>query len=250
MKTTAEQFKKLLPTLQHLARFPGCNRTLIAKSDGLDLAEVEGVIAAECGALSLWDETALADAAKRLRVRVPKWRPKPHPAPAPVPSPAKLLAPAAPVAIAKVTEDPPVAGALTIKGKPIKVRFRRVMEVLAGDEKISELQAAERCGLGGSTWAYFKKTRLGAGPVDRAQVRALLAGTAVGPAPVAAAAAPVARRKFVRRKTVAEPAAAPAVAVTVSQGEPGVLERVNAILAGFRLEVVAVRLVGPEKGGA
>ncbi len=84
MKIDATNFKRLLPVLQHLAKFSGANRASICQRHGVAMEDVVEMITKLCGALSLWDEEALEVAAKRFDVLLPDWKPAP-PAPAPKP---------------------------------------------------------------------------------------------------------------------------------------------------------------------
>lgn len=83
MKTTAAQFKALLPTLAHLARFPRCNRQAIARADGVDLAEVEAIMGEFAGAPAFWDEERASAAAKKFGLTLPPVRALVKAAPAP-----------------------------------------------------------------------------------------------------------------------------------------------------------------------
>lgn len=193
MKTTAVQFKLLLPALQHLAKFPGANVDHVCRMRGCDKDEVLAAIRDMAGVISMWDEESLAERARDFGVTVPAYRPlnsddsARNGGPSPFNSrgdklaaadqvaksaPKPIAAPAAAVPEAK--RGPKLRAAA---GKPPKKAprgegrrtkdYHAVCRLLLADADLSAAQACSKVGVKSGSWAFFKKKIFGLGPINR-----------------------------------------------------------------------------------
>lgn len=226
MKTTAEQFKRLLPTLQHLARFPHCNRAKICERDAVAQSEVDAALVdLTDGAPSIWDEDCIAELAKGFGVKVPAYDPEARPHVAP--PAARVAAPSAEPgrgkrASTRRVEVAPAPAAAGNRDERAAAKFRAMCLALLADDGRSENRIRIACGLATSSWHYFKKTRFGPGRPSLAQLRAFVEGKAAAATPVKAepAATERVKRKYTRRGLSPKPPAAPgAPAVAPHTGE-------------------------------
>lgn len=260
MKPTAEQLRRLLPTLQHLARFPTCNWEAIARRDGVAVPDVQAFILAEAGNLSLWDEDALAEAAKRLGVKLAPYKPGlPRSAPAAAasakPAATKTVAPAAPSTPPAARPAP--AAAPVRSGKRSKPEYFEVARRLLADATLSENQAAKDVGVRSSSWCYFKKIHLGIGPIDRSRLQALVAGGTQSLPPLDGDGRdklPIVKAEAPARSKAERPRLPANALPTLASPEPSadVLAQINARISDlhFQAEVLAVRLLPVVNGKA
>lgn len=193
MKTNAQQFKRLLPALQHLARFPGANGDYICRKHGCNKDEVLSAIRDMAGVLSLWDEESLAARAKDFGVKVPPFNPNGGgTAAAAVAEP-----PAAPVANEPAVETAAAPKIRNVRTKKVDIPasragkgrtgdYHKVCRLLLDDPDMSESAACAEIGLKTGSWAYFKKKTFGLGSIDRGQLQRLVNGAGVSPVGIAA----------------------------------------------------------------
>lgn len=81
VKTTAAQFVRLLPALQHLALFPKADHVKICQARACPIEEVHAVMRDLAHDVRRWDEDALNLAARRFRTPLPTFKPLPKAAP-------------------------------------------------------------------------------------------------------------------------------------------------------------------------
>lgn len=245
MKTSVEVFRRVLCTLQHAARFPSCNLAAICRRDGTVLAEVEAVIKEVAGSIANWDEEYLAKAAGELGIELPAFSPVRLARSAPVtssgdaPSPAPTAAPkkwAAPVASAELPGY--------LDGKAIKPRYAAVIRLLLSEARMNPRTACDTLGVSRESWAYFERTRFGSVGLDRIKLRTRFSDTP----PAAGLPANTAPTVLARRAAPPPPASPPQRQEVrqPAQASLELLEQVNALLAGYRLEITAARLVPRE----
>ncbi len=241
MKTVAEQFLRLLPTLQHVARFPSCNLSAICKRDGTVQAEVEAVIKDVAGSVGNWDEEYLAKAAGELGIALPAYKPGGAVRPAPVAPPA-APAKAKPIA-AEAEAGKERAQPVQLAGKKVKPRFAAVLRLLAQDPRLTPKAACAQLGVPQTSWSYFVRTRFGSTEIDRAklveQFREEASRSPANKPPVRAVAPRPSKPLQPGRIEVREVASPIPTNLDL-------LAQINGLLASYRIEVTAVRLVpGP-----
>ncbi len=112
MNFDGKTFQRLLPALQHLAKFSGANRAAICQKHGVAIEDVVAFITKACGALSMWDEDELEKAAKKFDVILPEWKPTAFTAKS-----VAVQAPAMPAR--KIPAAPPAEKAQT-RSKPVR----------------------------------------------------------------------------------------------------------------------------------
>lgn len=244
MKTTAEQFRRVLRTLQHVARFPSCNLAAICKRDGAAIDEVEAIIKEVAGSLTNWDEEYLAKAAGELGVDLPVYKPGSAVRPAPTTAqPPSAPAKAKPAAASKVG-DLESARPGYLAGKWIKPRFAAVLRRLVQEPGLSPKAACREFGVPQTSWSYFVRTRFGSREIDRAQLVEQF-----GDEPPRSPANEQPARPVVvpRAKKLLPPGRIDVRAVAPpSPTNLDLLAQINGLLASYRIEVTAVRLVpGP-----
>lgn len=203
-------FKKLLPALHQIARYPTCNRAFVCRKRFVELSQVEAAIAELSrahGVAGAWDEATLALAAKKLGVGVPERFALPEP-PALAEVPARPAVPpqlrtrivsvelpaAAPVIRETQTETPIVESVLQAisragSGRKNVLKYLTVCRLLLADRNLSEAATCRRAGVSQPSWAAWKRKNLGLGCIDPAKIetaiKALDARLKTSPAPAA-----------------------------------------------------------------
>lgn len=148
MSSQARAFKKLLPVLQHLARFPGANARAICARHEFGLDVVDQFVREVFGGFASLDEETLAEAGSKFGVDVPAWKP-------------------APLAGPKVNPSAPVVATLPRKlGRESAVLplGRRLHEELPDQSeparKGEESVASQKLSAAGETFPWVGKRRL------------------------------------------------------------------------------------------
>jgi hypothetical protein len=290
MKITAEAFRRLLPTLQHVARFPGCNRQSICKRDGVSVEDLDALIVEACGSIANWDEEYLANLGADLHVPIPAYKPGGLPRSAPVVE----SRPVAPAPRAAVCESAPRAAATEPAGKwpwlkRSKVQPRTfekhfpVLWAAAANPGVTLSEVCKKAGVKVGAFYMFRSFYFAGIEVtpqhvelfrrwaaeklgDRlpANLRPPASGTLADVLPEKAevveplspsrrrlnettAAAASAAAKPRGKAPVASDPTPPRSAASTSSGD--LIASINELIAGFRLEVLTVRLV-PAAAGA
>lgn len=184
-------FKRCLPALQQIARFPNCNRAYVCRKRMMDLNEVESVIRDALAELELriWNEEALAGAAKIHGIKVPEYRPDMTSPPAP-PEPIDNPPPVAVRAVGARAGCPrgSVVEKVLRAGKslphdepapppvlPEKPIYLKVCTELLAHPEYSDSEAYRRADVCQGSWAYFKKKNFKSGrTIEPEALRAIL----------------------------------------------------------------------------
>ena len=187
----ADEVRPLLPALVHLARFPTANLRVVCERWGVDAARVTaGIREVEsvAGHAGGFDDELLARACKRWKLSVPAFQALPPPREKPAPASPAVARANGPDVRAARKPDPRAVGPRVTVPEPSPVppevvgRPRRkddfylavCVELLQGGGRLSEGEACTRHGLGSSTWIYFKKMKLGLGPIDPAKLHKVI----------------------------------------------------------------------------
>lgn len=183
MSLDLKTFQRFMPALQHLARFPGCNRAAICKRHNFALEDVEAFMALAAGSIALWDEDALAATAAGFKLKVGAYSPaKPlfktePPAPLSAPRAAKplvvsarkiLVAPPAVAAPPREKASPPPVPKASAAGRKSNQRhtaetYRPVLSDLVVDPALSESKACAARGILQGNFSYWKIRTFGQG---------------------------------------------------------------------------------------
>lgn len=234
----AAAFKRCLPALQQLARFPTADRAYVCRKRSLDQNDVDATqraVLLELGR-SVWNEDALQLAAVKYGVKLlPLDFKLTPPPPEPVAETVRRVQEAhkgivvtmgtpARAQVDKGTDAPTRPPAPPLKLEPA-TRIQRlnsravdhlaVCRLMLETPGLSQTKAAEICGLKSGSWAYFKKKHFGLGPIDRAQLCKVL-----GSDGAVASSRPPAGKVYTQSSTAATKAAPPPPADMAGDDSP------------------------------
>lgn len=182
MKTDAATFRRLLPGLQYMARFPTAKLEVVCERYGWPAAEVRTAIEDMVGSVPRWDEEMLSEFAGKLRIKVPPYTPpqfvpklpdeRPRqgrspaaaasveaPWPRRAPDPRTQDLPPAPVAAAAPRVAAPVRPWESVK-RPQRATVERYWPILAeiaARPEASPTSIAARHGVMPSTFSAFRR---------------------------------------------------------------------------------------------
>lgn len=167
----AAAFKRCLPALHQLARFPLAERAYCCRKRGLDLNDVDATqraILLELGR-TIWNEDALQDAAALFDVTLPELtyaKPLPLAMPEPVTRQINRAMHAHKLPMEIQMDTPPAKTAQAKRSWGSRSGdYLKVCQLLLADPFLAENKACAQVGLK-SSWAYFKKKHFGTGRID------------------------------------------------------------------------------------
>jgi hypothetical protein len=169
---TRTKFNQVAVALVHIVRFPTCNHAVVCRRLGVAHQDVENTRAEISPRNGELTEEGLKAWVMIKGWQLPEWQKLPAIVPERAAAPsvsrfARVTASKAPQGPrVAVLERSPVPAEVVAQGRRSrKPDFLKVCRALLTDSDLGEAEACARHGVGGSTWLYFKKARLGLGKI-------------------------------------------------------------------------------------